>query len=160
LCHLTMMLFQFVDENGQRLWRLLLLILVIQFHNSIREHHILLCPAIVQPCNLPWTKLYQSADPVSFLLMTGLTRPTFVTLLDYLFDLEDIARRCQCGRPCSLGPEGYLGLLLFYLGSTMQYKHLCLIFGITPSVWLCDKYDAEKGGSEAMVSSICSGKVP
>jgi hypothetical protein len=129
-----MMLFQFVDDNGQRRWWLLLLILSIQFHNSIRECHILLRPAIVQPRNLPWTKLYQSADPVSFLHMTGLTRPTFVMLLDYLFDLEDIARRCQCGHPCSLGPEGYLGLLLFFLGSTMQYKHLCLIFGITPSV--------------------------
>jgi hypothetical protein len=129
-----MMLFQFIDDNGQHLQRLLLLILLIQIHNSIRERHILLCPAIVQPRNLPWTKLYQSTDPVSFLHMTGLTRPTFVMLLDYLFDLEDIARRCQCGHPCSLGPEGYLGLLLFFLGSTMQYKHLCLIFGNTPSV--------------------------
>ncbi len=131
------MLFQFVDNNGQRLWWLLLLILLIQFHISIGERHILLCPAIVQPHDLMWTKLYQSADPVSFLHMTGLTRPTFVMLLDYLFDLEDIARHCRCGCPCSLGPEGYLGLLLYYLGSTMQYKHLCLIFGITPSVCSC-----------------------
>jgi hypothetical protein len=132
-----MMLFQFVDDNGQRLWQLLLLILLIQFHNSMRECHILLRTAIVQSCDSPWTKLYQSADPVSFLHMTGLTRPTFVTLLDYLFDLEDIAHHCQRGCPCSLGPEGYLGLLLFYLGSTMQYKYLCLIFGITPSVCSC-----------------------
>jgi hypothetical protein len=73
-------------------------------------------------------------DPVSFLHMTGLTRPTFEMLLDYLFDLEYIACHCQCRRPCSLGPEGYLGLLLFYLGSTMQYKYLCLMFGVTLSV--------------------------
>ncbi len=33
-----------------------------------------------------------------------------------------------------MGADGYLGLLLFYLGSTMQYKHLCLIFGLTPTV--------------------------
>ncbi len=33
-----------------------------------------------------------------------------------------------------LGADGYLGLLLFYLGSTMHYKHLCLIFGLTPTV--------------------------
>ncbi len=38
------------------------------------------------------------------------------------------------GRPRSLFPDGYLGLLLFYLGSSMNYKHLCIIFGITPSV--------------------------
>ena len=27
--------------------------------------------------------------------------------------------------------------LLFYLGSTMHYKHLCVIFGITPSACSC-----------------------
>jgi hypothetical protein len=40
----------------------------------------------------------------------------------------------HCKRPCLLGPDGYLGLVLFYLGSTMSDKHLCLIFGTTPSV--------------------------
>jgi hypothetical protein len=33
-----------------------------------------------------------------------------------------------------MGPDGYLGIVLFYLGSTMNYKHLCLIFGTTPFV--------------------------
>jgi hypothetical protein len=33
-----------------------------------------------------------------------------------------------------IGPDGYQGLLLFYLGSTMNNKHLCIIFGFTPSV--------------------------
>ncbi len=57
-------------------------------------------------------------------------------LLAYLFDLEAIAhlRGRQRGRPRSLSPEGYLGLLLFYLASTMNYKHLCMIFGVTPLV--------------------------
>jgi hypothetical protein len=45
-----------------------------------------------------------------------------------------IARRHCRRRRCSLGPEGYLGLLLFYLGSTLHYKYLCLIFGRTPSI--------------------------
>ena len=54
-------------------------------------------------------------------------------LLDYIFDLGEFTRH-RHGRPCLLGPDGYLGLVLFYLGSTMNYKHLCLIFGITPSV--------------------------
>jgi hypothetical protein len=65
--------------------------------------------------------------------MTGLNRHAFVMLMEHVFDLEALARR-RCGRPCLLGPEGYLGLLLFYLGSTMNYKHLCQIFGITPLV--------------------------
>jgi hypothetical protein len=53
--------------------------------------------------------------------------------MDHVFDLEALAHLLR-GRPRLLGPEGYLGLLLFYLGSTMNYKHLCLVFGITPPV--------------------------
>ncbi len=65
--------------------------------------------------------------------MTGLNRHAFVMLMDHVFDLEALARR-RLGRPCLLGPEGYRWLILFYLGSTMNNKHLCLIFGITPLV--------------------------
>ncbi len=66
-----------------------------------------------------------------------MNRRAFIRLLDYVFDLEEITHHRARGRPCLLSPEGYLGLLMFYLGSTMStmtYKHLCLIFGITPTV--------------------------
>jgi hypothetical protein len=66
--------------------------------------------------------------------MTGLNRHAFKCLLWYLFDNDEIVSHRRRGRPRSLGADGYLGLLLFYLGSTMQYKHLCLIFGLTPTV--------------------------
>jgi hypothetical protein len=65
--------------------------------------------------------------------VTGLNHRAFAMLMEHVFNQEAIACRHR-GRPHLLGPEGYLGLLLFYLGSTMNYKHLCLIFGITPSV--------------------------
>jgi hypothetical protein len=90
--------------------------------------------AILELQHSPWKKLYKNADPTSFLHMTGLTRGAFASLLDYLFDLEEITYRCRCGWPLSLSPDGYLGLLLFYLGSKMQYMHFCLIFGIAPFV--------------------------
>jgi hypothetical protein len=66
--------------------------------------------------------------------MIGLNQKVCRSLLQYLFDLEDIAHHCRHGRPCLFHPDGYLGLLLFNLGSTMNAKHLCLIFGITPTV--------------------------
>jgi hypothetical protein len=69
----------------------------------------------------PWRKLYEHADNSSFLHMTGLNRHAFRLLLEYLFDDDEIVPRRRRGRPHSLGPDGYLGLLLFYLGSTMQY---------------------------------------
>ncbi len=81
-----------------------------------------------------WRKLYKHAYDSSFLHMTGLNCRAFRSLLEYLFDDDKTVPPCRRGWPCSLGPDGYLGLLLFYLGSTMQYKHLCLILGLTPSV--------------------------
>jgi hypothetical protein len=58
--------------------------------------------------------------------MMGLNRHAFRCLLQYLFDDDEIVTRRRRGRPHSLGPVGYLGLL--------QYKHLCLIFGLTLTV--------------------------
>jgi hypothetical protein len=71
---------------------------------------------------------------MSFLLITGLTCEVFRSRLDYLFDLDFIAHHCRRRRLLSLPPDRYLGLFLFYLGSTMSYKHLWLLFGISPSV--------------------------
>jgi hypothetical protein len=65
--------------------------------------------------------------------MTVLNQQGSRLLLQHLFDLKDIPHPLR-GRPPLLRPDGYLGLLLFPLGSTMNAKHLCLIFGITPFV--------------------------
>ena len=83
----------------------------------------------------PWQHLMDNNDSSSFLLMTGLNRDAFNQLLDELIPPNHRLRRTRRrrGRQWSLLAEGQLGLLLFYLGSTMPYKHLCLIFGITPS---------------------------
>jgi hypothetical protein len=132
----TMVLFQWLkdDDNEPHLHRLLLVILLLHYYNSIRDRHCLHHSEILEPQRSPWKKLYKNSDTTSFLHMTSLTRGAFVSLLDYLFDLEEIAYPCRCGRPRSLSPDGYLGLLLFYLGSKMKYGHLCLIFGITPTI--------------------------
>ena len=129
----TMVLFDFIDDNQRRLHLLLLIVLLLQYHDNIRDHHCLLQSAIVDPRESPWKRLYKHGDDHSFLHLTGLNRHAFQMLLEYIFDLGEFTRRRR-GRPRSLGPDGYLGLVLFYLGSTMNYKHLCLIFGITPSI--------------------------
>jgi hypothetical protein len=131
-----MVLFDWLTDNDDEppLHRLLIIILLLHYHNSIRNHHYLHRSANPELQRSPWKKLYKNGDMTSFLHMMGLTCCTFGLLLDYLFDLEEIASRYRCGWPCSLHSDGYLGLLLFYLGSKMQYGHLCLIFGITPSI--------------------------
>jgi len=127
------------DDDQERLWRVLMVVLLFELHSSIRTRHHLHRPTIVSPSNLPWQWLYEQADLLSFLHMTGLTRQCFAMLLSALFDPEEILPHQQHrhGRLQSLRPEGCLGLLLFYLGSTMNPKHLCTIFGIVPGI--CSK---------------------
>jgi hypothetical protein len=65
--------------------------------------------------------------------MTGMTRGAFVLLDDQVTFSVRNNRTTTIGRPSSLDSRGQLGLFLFYIGSKMGTKHLCLIFGITPS---------------------------
>jgi hypothetical protein len=134
---ITMVLFEFLDDNQERIRHILLIVLLIHLHNTIRNRHYLLCRAIVPPSKSPWRKLYDHADELSFLHITGLNCHAFAMLMEHVFDMEAILARRHRGHPCLLGPEGYLGLLLFYLGSTMNTKHLCPIFGIMPLVCSC-----------------------
>jgi hypothetical protein len=135
--HHSTMLLDFLGESDRHLQRILLVILLIQYYNSIQDRHYFLHQAIVDPCKSPWRKLDEKADDSSFLHIKGLTRHAFRLLLEYLFDADDIVPHCRRQQPCSLGPDGCLGLLIFYLESAMHYKHLCLIYGTTLSVCGC-----------------------
>ena len=68
---------------------------------------------------------------LSFLTSTGMARNAFSILHDVLFFGQQPQRT---GRPQLMSPTAQLGLFLFFIGSTMGYKHLCLIFGCTPTV--------------------------
>ena len=126
-------------NDHSHLRRLLLVVLMFHLHNSIYLRHYLHCPAIMSPSESPWQRRYEQADPSSFLHMMGLTRRCFAMLLAALFNPKEIRppRRRWSGQPWSLHQEGCLRLLLFYLGSTMNYKHQCILFGIVPGI--CSK---------------------
>jgi hypothetical protein len=84
--------------------------------------------------------------------MTGLTRNAFWQLKNALFSEEErrnsaLGKRKR-GRPPLLSPDSQLGLYLFYIGSTMGIKWLCLLFGITPST--CSHF------INAMISRVCT----
>ncbi len=110
---------------------LALMISLINFSNSLRTRTYLSRSAILLPSAAPWHHLLHNGDSSSFLLMTGLTREAFKLLHDVLKPPGHPLSPKRRGRKWSLSSEGQLGLLLFYISSTMNYKHLCLIFGIT-----------------------------
>ena len=88
----------------------------------------------MHPSESPWQRLYIHGDASSFLLMTGLSRGAFESLLRILFpNVDNQPLTTVMGRPILLDAAAKLGLLLFYFGSTMRIKHICMIFGVTPS---------------------------
>jgi len=82
----------------------LLIILLLKYHNSLRDRTYLLREALVSPRESPWHKLYNYGNDSSFLHMTGLNREAFGSLLDCLFDLDQVANNRRHGRPPLLGP--------------------------------------------------------
>jgi hypothetical protein len=112
---------------------LMALIVLAVHHNSLRVRTYLLWASLVPPSLLLWRKLYEEGDSSSLLHVTGLTLEAFERLLYVVIPPGHSMHRQRRGRPWSFPPEGMLGLLLFYLGSQMMIKWLCLIFGITPS---------------------------
>jgi len=119
------------------LMKLLLLVHFIQMYNNIRERHYLRRRAIVEPRLSAWQHLLSYADEGSFLDVTGFNFASFRSLVTIVFDDElgdELQGRRKRGRPRSLDYSGRVGLVVFFLGSTLMTKHLCLIFGIVPSV--------------------------
>ena len=108
-----------------------LFVVLVHASNSVRNRTKLHRCEVLLPFESPWAKLYHHGDASSFLTMTGMTRNAFTILHDVLFFGEQHQRT---GRPQLMNPTAQLGLFLFFIGSTMGYKHLCLIFGCTPTV--------------------------
>jgi hypothetical protein len=125
------MVLTLTDTKKRHIKRVSLVIYLLLYHNSLRDWSYLLRQSVLCANEAPWRRLFLRGDSTSFLHMTGLTHEAFRSLLDYLFDLDFIARHRRRVRPLSLSPDGYLGLFLFYLGSTMSYRHLCMLLTAT-----------------------------
>ncbi len=125
-----MVLFAFFngDDNRWRLNQILLVILLLQYQNNIWHRHYLLRLAVLPPQESPWKNLYKKADGTSFLHLTGLSQHAFV---------EGHGAALALRKATFIGSRGVCWTASFYLGSTMTYKHLCMIFGLTPTVCSC-----------------------
>ena len=112
----------------------IVLLMFIDAYNKAREQHPLHKIALVEPQNSPWQKLWENGDDTSFLSMTGFSRSAFQMLLDLYVARIPPHNANLGGRPNRLDPPARLGLLLFYLGSTLREKHICMLFGVAPSI--------------------------
>jgi DDE superfamily endonuclease len=120
------------NENDDDFLFIVTLFAAALWYNSLRRRSRLTRSAILEPKLSPWTRLFQFGDSGSFLELTGFTREAFRDLKIALFGDRDNSGR-RVGRPSSLDFNGELGLYLFFVGSNMRLKHLCLIFGIVPT---------------------------
>jgi hypothetical protein len=102
-------------KTRHRIKYLALFILLIHISNSVRNHTYLHCCALLTHAESPWTLSCQAFNQLYYVLFL------------------DVQMQ-RTGRPQLMHPAAQLGLYLFFIGSTMGNKHLCLIFGITPTV--------------------------
>ena len=103
----------------------------ILYYNSLRNRSSLRRKAVMPPSQSPWAYLYRNADDSSFLHLTGMSRQAFEKMKDILFDEE--IESTGPGRPRNLDNAALLGLYLFFVGSTMKLKWICIQFGIIES---------------------------
>jgi hypothetical protein len=87
---------------GQRecIKRVMLVVLLMEYHNNICEHTYLLRAAVVHPSLSPWRYLYDNGDDTSFLHLTGVSREAFNILRDILFPPEPTDEFSRRPRGC------------------------------------------------------------
>ena len=102
-------------------------------YNSLRVRHNLLKCALVHPKLSPWATLLNCGDEGSFLTLTGLNYCSFRILVSTIFPNNGHIGTSNMGRPRNLDPNGRVGLILFFFNSRMRIKHLCMLFGVTPT---------------------------
>jgi hypothetical protein len=112
---------------------LALFVLLIHASNSVRNHTYLHHCALLTSAESPWTNIYRYGNASTFWSLTRLSRQAFSLLFNVLF-IDDNQQPNKAGRPLLMDPIAQLGLYLFFIGSTMGIKHLCLISGVTPLV--------------------------
>ena len=96
-------------SQRERIKRVMLVVLLMEYHNNIRERTYLLRAAVVHPSLSPWRYLYDNGnDTTSFLHLTGVIREAFNILRDILFPPEpaDEFGRQPRGRPKILDNTG------------------------------------------------------
>lgn len=98
--------------------------------NTIRRRSKLTRSALNSPRRSAWNKLYWYADDSSFLNITGFDREAFHKIVEIV--AESRAQQ-RTGRPPLLDVAAQVGILLLFVGSQMEEKFLCLLFGIVPS---------------------------
>jgi len=111
-----------------------LIIAAIYLYNQARDRYKLKKSGLVSPQNSPWQHLLHCGDETNFLAITGFNYVAFRSLKTLLVQHGKIPDPGRAGRPFTLDADGRLGIMLFYLSSKMPIKHLCMIFGCSPTI--------------------------
>jgi len=106
----------------------------VHVYNNIRCHErdYLVRDALVKVDQSPWRKLLESGHDGSLKTLISLDFASFEALHDSVFTKEEIANQIPwTGRKPLLTLKDKLGIILFYIGSTMTEAQIGLIFGVT-----------------------------
>lgn len=111
----------------------MVVVVIVAMHKSNLMHtrSYLRRAALVDPELSPWRKLFESMDDSSFLRITGFNYPAFRELSNSIFtDTARLREQTRTGRRSNLCLDDKLGLYLLWVGSSMSYKQIALLFGV------------------------------
>ena len=112
--------------------KLLVLLCLIVKYNNTKNRHYLKRKAVMEPRLCPWYHLLYNGDDMSLLEVTGLTKESFLKLYSVVPGESSVEEHVKKrGRPSILDGHMRIGLVLFYVNSTLKTKHLCTIFGLS-----------------------------
>jgi hypothetical protein len=111
--------------------------LFIQLYNNAKPRYKLGREAIVDVEDSAWRKLLESRNENSFLKMTGFTYAAFDELVRLVRAHRGEAEEevgVKRGRRKLFTTEDEVGLYLFFICSTLDFNHLSMLFGTSPTL--------------------------
>ena len=126
--------FYFMFNNtGVGLCSLAILVALVNYYNSLRDKHYITRSAVLEPDQSPWNKILHDGDDVSFLNLTGFTKPVFYELVHDLFpNLNNPPESRKRGRPAKLDEYAKTGLYLYFCNSKMEKNIYALYLELYP----------------------------
>lgn len=108
-------------------------LLLIAVLSSIRNRAFLTTSALPDPDLSAWKAQFQSTDDRAWVCVTGFNRNEFNTLLAVFAEEFTINKAGTGGRPTQHTTADALGLVLYWLNSSVKQKTLCQLFGFPPA---------------------------
>lgn len=119
---------------------------------KFKERHYLTKASLIQPEESAWYQIFHAGDDSAFLVVTGLNRKAFFTLLEEFQKFYVVKSGVgKPGRPRTFrNVHAVLGALLYFYSDKIEHSGISLLFGAAPSTECRTMDQAEQALEKAL----------